>query len=154
MSRSGIEGFSRSFVYLHVERRRLAGSYNDIALYASVKSSNGLWPASAATLLVRSAAVVEQMINGVTVRLWDDPFEWTLPERLPTASHLICYFEEVEAARLRGFEFLTDDDDLALSIPAPEVLKTLGQIFHDAIVRSENHLLEAKSIISNSLDRM
>ncbi|HEX8354539.1 MAG TPA: hypothetical protein VF611_16660, partial [Pyrinomonadaceae bacterium] len=34
--------------------------------------------------LLRSAAAVEQTFGGITVNLWDDPFEWTLPESMPT----------------------------------------------------------------------
>ena len=34
--------------------------------------------------ILRSAAAVEQTFGGITVSLWDDPFEWTLPESLPT----------------------------------------------------------------------
>src|SRR3712207_7579473 len=36
--------------------------------------------------VLRSAAAVEQTFGGITVNLWDDPFEWTLPESLPAPS--------------------------------------------------------------------
>ena len=34
--------------------------------------------------VLRSAAVLEQTFGGLTANLWDDPFEWTLPESLST----------------------------------------------------------------------
>jgi len=42
-------------------------------------------PMPAASLgenLLRSAATLEQTFGGLTANLWDDPFEWTLPETL------------------------------------------------------------------------
>ena len=32
--------------------------------------------------ILRSAAILEQTFGGLTTNLWDDPFEWTLPETL------------------------------------------------------------------------
>jgi hypothetical protein len=87
------------------------------------------------------------MINGLTVRLWDDPFEWTLPERLRTSSELTAYFNEVENARVRGFEFLNDDADLERSIPSPVKLKTLEQLLADTMAGSETYLAEAESMV-------
>src|SRR6476620_9278025 len=49
--------------------------------------------------LLRSAAVLEQTFGGLTANLWDDPFEWTLPETLSTAELVHDYLSEVEAAR-------------------------------------------------------
>jgi hypothetical protein len=34
----------------------------------------------AAEQILRSARIVEQVSGGITANLWDDPFEWTLPE--------------------------------------------------------------------------
>ena len=52
--------------------------------------------------LLRSAAAVEQTFGGITVNLWDDPFEWTLPEALPAPADVARYLGEAEATRLRG----------------------------------------------------
>lgn len=148
MSRSNIEKFNQRFDELHKARCGSARSAEGYALYAAEGATDVLLPNSAATLLVRSAAVVEQMINGITVRLWDDPFEWTLPERMAAGEDLIAYFEEVETARLRGFEFFRDDSDLDRSIPAPKVLRTLDEVLIDALSRSEAYLSKAKIILS------
>src|SRR5499426_1553820 len=53
--------------------------------------------------LVRSACVVEQTFGGITANLWDDPFEWTLPETLPNAESINDYLISVEAVRKRAF---------------------------------------------------
>ena len=62
--------------------------------------------------LVRSAAVIEQMCGGLTANLWDDPFEWTLPETLSNADRVVEYLDEVDLARQRTFDSI---DDAALS---------------------------------------
>ena len=46
--------------------------------------------------LVRSAAAIEQMCGGLTANLWDDPFEWTLPETLSNADRVVEYLDEVD----------------------------------------------------------
>lgn len=62
--------------------------------------------------LVRSAAVIEQMCGGLTANLWDDPFEWTLPEALSNSDRVVEYLDEVDVARQRTFDSI---DDAALS---------------------------------------
>lgn len=62
--------------------------------------------------LVRSAAVIEQMCGGLTANLWDDPFEWTLPETLSNSDRVVEYLDEVDVARQRTFDSI---DDAALS---------------------------------------
>src|SRR5918998_1183584 len=52
--------------------------------------------------LLRSAAAVEQTFGGITVNLWDDPFEWTLPESLPTPDAVARYLEEAAPTRRCG----------------------------------------------------
>src|ERR687894_1402350 len=66
--------------------------------------------------LLRSAAAVEQTFGGITVNLWDDPFEWTLPEALPTPASVAEYLGEAEATRLRAFALFRADEDLAKEI--------------------------------------
>ena len=83
--------------------------------------------------LVRSAAAIEQMCGGLTANLWDDPFEWTLPETLSNADQVIAYLDEVDLARQRAFNSI-DDGALTklISVPSGEsqflislLLKTL-----------------------------
>ena len=49
--------------------------------------------------ILRSAAAVEQTFGGITTRLWDDPFEWTLPEALSTDRFDFGIFERKSKKR-------------------------------------------------------
>ena len=71
-------------------------------------------------------------------RLWDDPFEWTLPEELSTNEKILEYFAEVEATRMKGFTFFTSDEDLRREIPAPEKLQTIFEILLETLARAEH----------------
>jgi len=68
--------------------------------------------------LLRSAAAIEQMCGGLTANLWDDPFEWTLPETLSSADRIIEYLSEVDLTRERAFNSI-DDDALTKYISMP-----------------------------------
>ena len=68
--------------------------------------------------LIRSAAVIEQMCGGLTANLWDDPFEWTLPETLSNADRVVEYLSEVDLARARAFDSI-DDRALTKYIAVP-----------------------------------
>ncbi|MEP7212283.1 MAG: hypothetical protein ABI791_04365 [Acidobacteriota bacterium] len=89
--------------------------------------------------LIRSAAEVEQVIGGITTRLWDDPFEWTLPEELNSTAKIAEYLDEVESERNKGFGFFNSDTDLSRSIPAPERLKTIFELLAGTLARSSHY---------------
>jgi hypothetical protein len=90
--------------------------------------------------ILRSTAAVEQTFGGITVDLWDDPFEWTLPESLPTPSHVAQYLEEAEATRRRAFEFLRSDEDLAKEIVVPSgETRTLFALCCETLARAAHH---------------
>ncbi len=69
--------------------------------------------------ILKSAGVVEQTFGGITTNLWDDPFEWTLPETLSTPGHILEYLAEVETTRKRGFASFVDDGALLKYIALP-----------------------------------
>lgn len=98
----------------------------------------GLSPAySCGEYLLRSAASVEQTFGGITVNLWDDPFEWTLPESLPTASHVENYLSEVEETRLRAFNLFRGDADILKEIATPSgEPRTLLSLVLETLVRA------------------
>ena len=79
-------------------------------------------PVSLGENILRSAAVIEQTCGGLTANLWDDPFEWTLPETLSTADRIIEYLSEVDVARQRAFTSIVDDSALTkyISVPSGE----------------------------------
>jgi len=90
--------------------------------------------------LLRSAAAVEQTFGGITANLWDDPFEWTLPETLSTPAHVRDYFVEVEATRRRGFSLIASDDELRKEIMLPSGERsTLFALILETLQRAANY---------------
>lgn len=89
--------------------------------------------------VLRSAAAVEQTAGGIMMRLWDDPFEWTLPEKLSTVDLVVEYLEEVESSRRRAFSFIDSDDALRREIPAPENLRTIFELLLGSIALAEHY---------------
>lgn len=89
--------------------------------------------------ILRSAGAVEQTFGGITTRLWDDPFEWTLPEELSTPTAVTEYLDEVERTRLTGFGFFTSDGDLRKQIPAPEKLRSIFDLLLETLARAEHY---------------
>jgi hypothetical protein len=96
--------------------------------------------------VLRSAGAVEQTFDGITANLWDDPFEWTLPENLATRDKVLEYFDEVEATRRRGFELFKDDEDLMKEVMTPSGKMALASLLLDTLVRARHHLLGAQEI--------
>lgn len=127
------------FAELHRRTVELAGRVPDGRLYWQPLETDALFPVnSCGEYILRSAAAVEQTFGGITARLWDDPFEWTLPEALPTTRHVVGYLAEVNDVRVRGFSFFVSDDDLGRMIPAPEKLRSLFEILIDALLKAEH----------------
>jgi hypothetical protein len=69
--------------------------------------------------ILKSAGVIEQTFGGITANLWDDPFEWTLPETLSTPDLILEYLSEVESTRVRAFSSFVNDDVLLKYIAVP-----------------------------------
>lgn len=88
--------------------------------------------------IVRAGAMVEQTFGGITTRLWDDPFEWTLPEKLNSHEAILEYLAEVESTRLKGFGAFGSDRDLERRFPAPTVLTSLGELLLATLTRSSH----------------
>src|SRR4051794_19117717 len=122
------------FTILDRRTRELLGRLTQDQLFIRPDGSpTSMTPFSCGEYLLRSAAKVEMTFGGITTRLWDDPFEWTLPEKLSTHAAILQYMDEVEATRQRGFAFFTSDADLHREIPAPEKLTPLPDILVEAI---------------------
>jgi hypothetical protein len=103
--------------------------------------------------ILRSAAAIEQTCGGITTRLWDDPFEWTLPEELSTTEKVIAYIEEVEDERASAFRFFTSDDDLNKLIPAPETLRSIFELLLEAVARAEHYQGRAFAVFQMFSDK-
>ena len=138
--RSGFEGISKRSRFL-VELTQ-----QDRLYWRPRVITNSLFPFSFGEYILRSAAMVEQTFGGITTRLWDDPFEWTLPEKLTTKESVMAYLADVDAASERGFEFLRSDADLDMQIPAPSELRPIFAILVDTIGRAEHFQGRAMSI--------
>ncbi|HEY6803143.1 MAG TPA: hypothetical protein VI306_06155 [Pyrinomonadaceae bacterium] len=111
--RQAIDLLDRQFTLAIDGLRSLTTSVPDHLLYRPTPSL------TVGENILRSAGVVEQTCGGITTNLWDDPFEWTLPETLSTSSRILEYLSEVETAKRRAFASLAADDVLLKYIAVP-----------------------------------
>jgi hypothetical protein len=100
-------------------------------------------------LLLRSAAVVEQTCGGLTANLWDDPFEWTLPETLSSTDRIIEYLSEVDVARQRAFNSIRNDSALTRYISAPAGEQLLVNLLLETLVKSSDY--RGRAVASSKL---
>ncbi|MBK8811301.1 MAG: hypothetical protein IPN69_11300 [Acidobacteria bacterium] len=145
--RDFLDTFERRFGELHLRTCDLVSMIPEGKLYWQPRATEALFPInSCGEYVLRSAAAVESTFGGITAKLWDDPFEWTLPEMLATNGLVLEYLAEVESTRVRGFAFLGDDADLRRLIPAPEKLRSIFDILLDTIARSDHYLGRAYGV--------
>ena len=140
-----IECLDREFVQLHRGSRELIGRVSLELLYRKPPSRSNV-RLSAGEHILRSAASVEQTFGGITSNLWDDPFEWTLPETLPTPNKVARYLDEVDATRKHGFELFKSDADLLKEIMAPAGSTRILPLLLDTLVRAVHHQGRATAI--------
>ncbi len=134
-----IDSFDCRFSEIHTRSRELINLIPNEKLFWRPRELNRVFvPFSCGEFVLRSAGKIEQTFGGITTRLWDDPFEWTLPEELSTNEAILEYLDEVEATRTRGFALFNSDEDLRREMPAPEKLKTLFAILLETIGRAEH----------------
>jgi hypothetical protein len=133
--------------------RQLLSKISDGDLYRRPRElDRELVPFSVGEYVVRSAAMVEQTFGGITTRLWDDPFEWTLPEKLSTKVSVLEYLDEVDAVRADGFKFLSSDAALTSKIPAPVDIRTIFEILLETLGRAEHYQGRAFAIFQILFD--
>lgn len=131
--------FDNSFRSIDLRSRDLLSKLGDRQLFSKPREMPYLLSMfSCGEYLLRSAAMVEQSFGGITTRLWDDPFEWTLTEKLADKQSIIQYLDEVEATRRGGFLFFTSDDDLKRLVPAPENLRSIFEILLETLAQAEH----------------
>jgi hypothetical protein len=137
-----VRGLDEQFARLHERSRALVQAVPAERLYWQPprEAPRALPAYSCGEHLLRAAAAVEQTFGGITVNLWDDPFEWTLPEALPSPAHVAGYLDEAEATRRRAFEFLRSDTDLAKEVATPSgEMRTLFSLAAETLVRAAHH---------------
>jgi len=147
-----IAGLDEQFARIDGRSRALLSLIPAEHLYLPPRTANvaAAYPVySCGEHLLRSAAAVEQTFGGITTNLWDDPFEWTLPESLATPELVLEYLAEVEATRRRGFESFADDGDLSKEImtPSGESLK-LFSLLLETLARASHHQGRAFAVFS------
>jgi hypothetical protein len=137
-----VRSLDEQFARLHERSHALVRAVPAGRLYwQPPRESAGVLPVySCGEHLLRSAAAVEQTFGGINVNLWDDPFEWTLPEALPTPAHVAAYLDEAEATRLRAFAQFRADADLTKEIATPSgETRTLFALAAGALARAAHH---------------
>jgi hypothetical protein len=135
-----ISWFEREFARLEQSWRTLIQATDDGRLY-QIDDQQSL---SVGEQVLKSARIVEQTFGGITANLWDDPFEWTLPETLSTSPKLLAYFGEVENARKRGFALFQSDKDLLKTIMTSAGPTQVISLLLDTLVRARHHQLNAE----------
>ena len=136
------------FAQLHARSCALVRSVPEKYLYWQPHKTEGNFPGrSCGEHILRSAAVVEQTFGGITTNLWDDPFEWTLPETLSTPERVVEYLSEAEAIRQRGFALIRSDEDLLKEIAVPSgEMQMLLTLLTETLVRAAHYQGRAYAI--------
>jgi hypothetical protein len=142
-----IDLFDRRFRSLHERSLEALGFAPAEQLYRQSLYNGHIVAASFGESLLRSAAAVEQTFGGLTTRLWDDPFEWTLPEELSTSDKINEYLTQVEETRRKGFRLFTSDADLMKQLPAPEKLTAIFDLLLETLARAEHFQGRAFAIL-------
>ncbi|MFN6964013.1 MAG: hypothetical protein ACK4S4_09645 [Pyrinomonadaceae bacterium] len=139
MQNRRLELFRSRFGRVHERSAALIQLVPDERLYWRPRETpNSMAPFSCGEFVLRSAGVVEQTFGGITTRLWDDPFEWTLPEKLSTKASVLEYLADVEATTEKGFAFLASDESLDREIPAPTELRQILAILVETLAAAEH----------------
>jgi hypothetical protein len=136
-----VASLDEQFARLHLRSCSLIEALPLEKLYWQPERLQGAFPAaSCGEHLLRSAGAVEQTFGGITTNLWDDPFEWTLPEMLATPGRVAEYLAEVEATRRRGFALFVSDDDLKREFAHPSgAMQTLSMLLAETLARAAHH---------------
>jgi hypothetical protein len=117
-----VASLDREFSRLHHQACALIAATSIDVLYAVPEqtgpSASPQLPSIGESVL-RSTAAIEQTFGGITANLWDDPFEWTLPEYLSTPIKIKEHLGEVEATRTRAFASFADDECLLKHVAVP-----------------------------------
>ena len=133
--RALVDHLDREFTRLIENLKQLVNSVTSDLLYCRPPS------VTIGENLLRSAAALEQTFGGLTANLWDDPFEWTLPETLSTAELINEYLSEVDDARARAFRSITGDRELTkyISGPSGEPQQLFAVLLETLVKASDYH---------------
>jgi len=143
--RETIESLDREFARLHFRSCAVIENTPGDLLYSTTPlTQSGAPPSNALSSvgenILRCSAAIEQTFGGITSNLWDDPFEWTLPEYLTTPGKVIAHLTEVEETRKRAFTSFAGDDCLLkhVATPAGET-QPLGELLLETLARATEY---------------
>jgi hypothetical protein len=153
--REMVESLDREFARLHVNSCVVIANTPVEVLYsvpeetdASSFSPGLSSPQSVGENILRCAAAIEQTFGGITANLWDDPFEWTLPEYLTTPAKVKEHLVEVEATRKRAFSSFADDACLLkyVAVPSGET-RPLNDLLLETLRRAGDYQAQALVVL-------
>jgi len=134
-----LESLDREFARFHLRSRKIIASTPTEILYyvGSREFESTRISRSVGESVLRAAAAIEQTFGGITSNLWDDPFEWTLPEFLTTPEKVLVHLDEVEATRRHAFGSFTDDRCLLKRVATPsQETEPLIKLLLETLVRA------------------
>ncbi len=132
MSREIVSNLDQQFAALLNSLKDLASSVPATLLYRNPPA------VSIGENILRSAAAIEQTCGGLTSNLWDDPFEWTLPETLSNGDLIVDYLCEVDRLRQRAFNSISDDSALTMYVSTPAGERPLVELLLETLLRSSD----------------
>jgi hypothetical protein len=150
-----IESFDEEFARLHARSCKLIETTPAEFLYRDLSArSKDAASQSVGEHVLRSAGAVEQTFGGITSNLWDDPFEWTLPEVLSSPERVIEYLAEVEQTRKHAFGCFAGDGDLLKKVALPSgERRPLINLLLDTFVRAvgyQGRAIAIRATLSNN----
>ena len=135
-----VESLDREFARLHARSCQMTESTPDKILYSVSTLTGRRSLPSVGESLLRCAAAIEQTFGGITSNLWDDPFEWTLPEYLSTPAKVHEHLVEVETTRKRAFSSFDDDSCLLKQVATPSgETRSLIELLLETLVRAAQY---------------
>ncbi len=135
-----LSALDRQFLQLDTRSRTLLALIPEDSLFKRPRQVTNPWAMfSCGEYILRSAAMVEKTFGGITTRLWDDPFEWTLPEKLSTHVSVTQYLDEVDETRRKGFSYFASDDDLRREMPAPGKLRSIAEVLFETLSTASHY---------------
>jgi len=144
--RQHVENLDLQFAQIHQTSCSFVSGLSAEILYArpAAASAND----TCGEQILRCGAVIEQSFGGLTANLWDDPFEWTLPETLNTPVKVLEYLAEVEDLRNRAFLAFKDDADLSKEIMTPAGVSQILPFLLDTLKRARHHQQRAFNVFA------
>ncbi len=134
----------REFARLHARSAAIIENTSASLLYDVRAQPSVAGLHSVGENVLRSAAVIEQTFGGITANLWDDPFEWTLPEQLSTPGTVLAHLLEVEITRKHAFASFTNDSCLLKSVSTPgDGLVSLVELLLKTLLRAGHYQSQA-----------